>query len=174
MNILILTSLFPPDIGDPAPYVKELISRLAEENDISLLTYGYLPESVFATVHTIDKRLPVSVRLFLYTKKLFTLCKQQDLVFANNGPSTDTPLLLAHLLTGTKYIYCISDQLSYQRGGRIQSLVKNLMEKRALKVIRLPASNLYRKPEMLPFTKKPNLKPWETWWQTHLSEIKNV
>src|SRR3989344_9051256 len=40
MKIVLATALYPPDIAPPAPYVKELATRLAANHEVTIVTYG--------------------------------------------------------------------------------------------------------------------------------------
>ena len=40
MRLLIITPIFPPEIGGPATYTYELASRLKEKHDITIITFG--------------------------------------------------------------------------------------------------------------------------------------
>lgn len=174
MNILILSPLFPPDIGDPAPYVKNLSKRLSENHTVSILLYGYLPEGVPAKVHCVDKRKPQVLRLFSYTKKLFALAKRTDLIIINNGPSTELPVFLFSLLYSKPLIYCESDHLASKNSASLKKLLSNQIKKRSKKHIILPETGEYITPEILPFTEKSQTSEYKTWWAKHCLEITTI
>jgi hypothetical protein len=178
MKILILCPLFPPDVGAPAPYCKELASRLSGHS-VTLLVYGYLPESVPGVeIVTIDKRHLLPERLFEYTSSLRRLIKRADVVIVNNGPSTELPALLVSLKKTTPLVLCKSDPIASAQStvSRSYALLQRLLIARCLRVIALPEQSIYQKPEVHPFKPLDEISATrrETWWQTHITELTNV
>jgi len=152
MKILIATALFPPDVADPAPYVKELTRRLQEQHDVSVLTYGHIPEQVSdARIVAITKMLPAPVRLLLFTWKLLRMTKRADFVLVQNAPSTELPVWIVGILYKRKLILEMSDKkISYTSW---KGTLHTHASKRVLKTLRgdLPQP----RPEILPFTDPP-------------------
>jgi hypothetical protein len=71
MRILLASPLYPPDIAEPAPYVKELALRLSASHSVTVLTYGKHPETIERVrMHSVDKSTPRLVRLKAYTRAL--------------------------------------------------------------------------------------------------------
>lgn len=174
MKILILTPLFPPDVGDPAHYVKELCTRLAH-NGPTLLMYGYLPEAVDGvTMITVDKRQPLWKRLFSYSIALFKVSKDTDCIFINNAPSTELPALIISFFRKRKMILCESDSLAITAAeSGLYKIVNYLLKKRCKKIITLPSESVYKKPEILPFStiEENVIKSHEDWWDAHVKQI---
>lgn len=174
MKVLILTPLFPPDIGDPATYVKELATRMTM-HETSLLIYGHLPEAVSGVgITAIDKRQWLPKRLVAYTIALFNLSKKADLIIINNAPSTELPALFVSFFVSKKMILCESDSLAIiaVQGG-FYKIIHSLLKRRCNTIIVLPYEGLYKKPEVLPFstTDEKTLATREAWWNNHLKEL---
>lgn len=178
MKILILTPLFPPDIGAPSSYVKTLLSQLTEY-DVTLLLYGYLPESAGNTNMVIlDKRQP---RAILLIKSFFTLLKfgrKADLVIINNGPSTELPAWAASFFLKTPMVLCQSDPLAIKSSSQgIYSLIHSFCIKRMKKIHTLPENEYhYLKAEKLPFTSFNTTAETtrQQWWRQHILELTNT
>lgn len=177
MKILILSSLFPPDPGSQAPYVKELAQRLSTE-DTSLLIYGHLPEVVTGvTIEAVDKRRPLLVRLFAYTRALMKKAQEADVIIVNNAPSTELPAIIVSFIHTRKMILCESDPLA--KAAAQSGLYKNihtLLKRRCVKTVTLPEEAFYQKPEVLPFTAvhSDTVQARETWWEAHVKELKRL
>ncbi len=178
MKILILSPLFPPDIGAPASYVKTLVSQLTE-HDVTLLLYGYLPESASQTkIITIDKRRSI---FFLLTSSFFTLLKasrKTDLIIINNGPSTELPAWVASFFIKTPMILCESDPLASKTSANgLYRIIHSLCTKRMNKIHTLPEDeHEYLKPEKLPFSTFDTVAETtrQQWWKQHISELTNI
>ena len=177
MKTLILSPLFPPDVGDPADYVKELASRLPSV-DTTLLVYGYLPETVVGvTIKTVDKRQLLLFRLTSYTVSLFKASKNAELIIINNAPSTELPALIVSLFYTKPMLLCTSDPLAAKVSGRgLYGFVHMLLRRRCKKVISLPTDQRYKKAEVLPFATFDDAREVarEVWWQKHLLDIQSL
>ena len=175
MKILILSPLFPPDTGAPAAYMKTLLPQLSE-HEVTLVLYGYLPEST-AQAETIilDKRWSKSRLLIQSTLTLRRLGKQSDLIIINNGPSTELPALVASFFLKTPMTLCVSDPLAAAASTHgVYRFIHQLSVRRMKHVLTLPEDEKkYLKAEILPFT------PFDEeaerlrldWWKKHISEL---
>ena len=177
LKILILSPLYPPDVGAPAPYVKALMSRL-KEHTVTGLIYGYLPESVAGvTITAIDKRALVVRRLVAYTKALVHARKDVDLIILNNAPSVELPMLLVFLFTKNTIVLCESDPLAHNASSKgFYKLLHTLLVRRSKKVIILPTESIYIPPEQLPFKDVDTtaVSTQNNWWHNHLHELTTI
>lgn len=175
MRIAILTPLFPPDIGEPAPYTKLLAEKLSKHHPVTVFLYGHLPEQAgTATLVTTDKRLWLLLRLAIYTLKLLLQQHRYDLLIVNNGPSTELPSLSLAVLRRKSTILVLSDPLAQaQASAGSYKLLHEFFKKRVSKTINVTLENSRTKPEMLPFTAfEPSVvTEHETWWKGHLEEL---
>lgn len=93
MKVLICAGIYPPDIGGPAKYAK----NLADE----FLRRGY---KVKVLTYRLEKKLPIGVRhLFYFLKVIFSM-RNADLVIALDMFSTGFPAVLAGKILGKKTI----------------------------------------------------------------------
>ena len=92
-NILICAGIYPPDIGGPAKYAKNLTDEFSRnENRVKVLAYG------------IEKKLPIAIRhMWYFLRTIFALPKA-DLVIGLDIFSTGFPAVLAGKIFGKKTI----------------------------------------------------------------------
>ncbi len=187
MKILIVTPLYPPDIASHAPYVKDLAFRLKSSHTVSILTYNFIPEKIEGvTIHTIQKRLSTPIRIFKFTKLLFALAKENDLLYIQNGPSVELPLMLVSLLNKIPYFVRDGDPQassfaqSHSWYKNLHSFVKrnakgivcHTEKQNGLFVLTNKAEGLL-KPEIIPYEEKPlqAIAQYEENWYAHLLEL---
>jgi hypothetical protein len=173
MRILLLTPLYPPDIAQPAPYVKELARRLAREHEVVVLTYGRLPERA-AGVRTVmvDKRLPLPLRLLYYTLLLLREAYRADAVYAENGASVELPLALVAALIRRPLILHIGDSRAYhhaQENRLLRAIARGAQDSAQRVLAEAPPEP----PEILPFEPRPDaaIDAYEASWRKHLEDI---
>lgn len=197
MKILLVTPLYPPDIADPAPYVKELASRLGRSHTVTVLAYNHLPERVpGVTIHTIEKSSPLPVRLFKMFVAIFRLGRSCDMIYVQNGPSTELPAAFATLLIRRPYILRLGDEaaLSYATDHFLYRVVQRIAILRARRnVVHTPAmqekvttmfgsaaptllNRPLTRPEILPFSNRPNaaIGDYERAWKVHTSDLNKI
>jgi len=93
MKILIATGIYPPQIGGPAQYAKELalaLERAGEE--VSVITYGK------------ERGLPTGGRHLAYFLKVLPVVRRADLIIALDTFSVGFPVALAARVLGKKLI----------------------------------------------------------------------
>ena len=93
LNILICAGIYPPDIGGPAKYAKNLTDEFSRNgNKIKVLAYG------------IEKKLPIAIRhAWYFLRTIFALSKA-DLIIGLDIFSTGFPAVLAGKIFGKKTI----------------------------------------------------------------------
>jgi len=102
-KILILTGIFPPDIGGAAGYAK----NLKEE----FLSRGYEVRTIF---YKIEKKLPVIVRHFFYFFRVIFNIRRADLMIALDTLSVGLPSLTATLIFRKKIIVRVSGDFFWE------------------------------------------------------------
>ena len=172
MKLLIATPLFPPDMADPAPYIKELATRLTKEHRVTVLAYGSLPESVSkVTFITIPKRFSAPWRLLRCTLQLFRAAAAHDRVLLQNGASIEMPAYMVSRWYRSKLMLMMSDQKVTYSGWRA-SLHKRLTA-RCLVLSHHELTWPPPRPEVFPFVPKPetDFLHYEQSWQEHLKHL---
>lgn len=176
MNIVLATPLYPPDIAQPASYIKELARRLGKEHSVTIVTYGRLPEQVEKVrILAIDKRAPLPLRLARFTVALLRAARQADVVYAENGSSVELPVTLITLLTRCPLVMHLGDAAAHARAQRRPLL--RFLERLAVRRARVVLAEMPpQRPEILPFRPPPTatLATYEQSWSTHLRELENT
>lgn len=177
MRVILATPLFPPDIGGAAPYSKELAERLAKAGHaVTVVTYGHLPEPVEGVeIIPVDKRQPLPVRLFRFASELRQAVRRADIIYAENGPSVEVPLLLTLLFSRTPLIFHIGDPAAHEYAQQhfLRRMIENLVIRRAKTVIE---EKPHERPEILPFQPYPQeeLDAYERSWNAHMRKLTNT
>lgn len=197
MRILLVTPLYPPDIADPAPYVKELAARLARSHSVTILAYNHLPEKIAGVdIVTVEKSKPLPMRLFKMFAATFRLGRKCDVLYVQNGPSTELPVALVTLLIRKPYILRLGDEaaLSFAEDHFLYRFVQRIAILRARKsvvhamelqqkVARMYGSALPaflerppKRPEILPFHNRPNaaIGDHERAWKAHVGALNDI
>ncbi|MFA6408216.1 MAG: glycosyltransferase [Candidatus Paceibacterota bacterium] len=176
MRIVLATPLYPPDIAEPAPYIKELAKRLAELHEVTIVTYARLPEKV-PGVRTIaiDKRQPLPLRLFAYLRALLRAAKYADVIYAENGASVELPAGLVSLFSARPLIMHVGDLVAHKRAQTSLALrsIEHFARSRAKTVI---TDSPLPKPEILPLDIIPidKLAAYERSWSEHLRKLEDI
>ena len=140
MKILIATGIYPPDIGGPATFVKELARLIAEEGHfVSVVSYGEEDKNF------IDGKVPVTIvsrrrgraqRYMHFFKVLRQLSKDCDLIYAQDLISSGLPAALNNLLVGRSYIIRLGGDFLWE-----QAVERNWTDR--------PLAEYYNSPKLL-------------------------
>ena len=169
MKLVLVTPLYPPDTGGPAPYMKELAKRLADRHDITLVTYGRYPEAVEGVhVIAIDKAQPLLQRLSAYTKALREAAKNADALFVANGASTELPALICSFGSPVPFLFAPIDSAAGR--GFLRGILGRVMRARSRAIL---ADFPLPRPELLPLEPEPTeaLEAYERSWERHRALI---
>jgi hypothetical protein len=199
MKILIATPLYPPDINEPAPYVKELAGRLSVKHAVTVLAYNHIPEQVTGVeIIPIEKSVILPVRLWRFFGALMRASWENDVLYVQNGPSVELPTLLLSFFTRTPLYLRLGDEvaLAYSQAtplprrllltlvGRVRGVVTHTDTGNASAFLMkgLPSSRIHNmerplsRPEILPFT--PYLieadTNYQTSWNTHIDALTSL
>jgi len=172
MKIVLATPLYPPDIAEPAPYVKELATRLASSHEVVVVTYGRLPEQIPGVrIVSVDKRRPLPLRLLSYTAALLRAARGADVIYAQNGPSVELPLVIVLRIVRAPLVMRMGDAAAHAYAAHhpLRKFVERLALRRGRVIEGAPGA----RPEILPFAPRPDaaLAAWETAWRSHLSDL---
>jgi len=95
MRIIIATPLYPPEIGGPATYIKELCQRIHQDHEITVVAYTDTGEAFPGTrLVSVSKRLPLLIRLIKYTLVLWKTAQGQDIIYAQSSMAAGLPAVL--------------------------------------------------------------------------------
>lgn len=199
MKILIATPLYPPDIAGHAPYVKELAQRLSSSDEVTVLAYTHIPEEVEnVRLVIVDKQQALPFRVFQYVRRILEEVKKHEVVFIQNGPSTEIALIVASLFLRKKYVLRLGDEtpLCKAEVSFMHNLLLALALKRATVIVTHSESSACTKrivdqkkdqsivdvqrpqmrPEILPFRAFPQelFASYESSWDEHLVALRNI
>lgn len=98
MKILIVTGIYPPDIGGPATYVPQLARALLNRgHKVTVLTLGLDKEESLNDADwdlvKVSREIPLLIRTIKVMRRIFQLGSEHDAVFAN-GMYVETGLVL--------------------------------------------------------------------------------
>jgi hypothetical protein len=176
MKIVVASPLYPPDIAEPAPYIKELATRLSTEHEITVVTYGRLPEAAGrARIIAVDKRRPLPLRLARYTLSLWKHARKADTVYMQNGASVELPMLIIFFLTRKTFVLGLSDMRAHTQAKThaLHRTLEHAVTRRAGATVEdFPPV----KPEILPCSPTPEaeLTAWNTAWEKHCTHLLNL
>lgn len=168
MKIAIASALFPPDIAVPAPYIKELATRLGKEHTVTVLMYNHLPEHIDEVQYVIiEKSKATIIRIVKFTRALWKIGKGNDVVLVQNGAATELPLILVSLFVHKKLILVVSDPkaITVHNTNWLLRSIYTLASLCAYKII-VPEYTKITTPKMhaVPFPKeKPEILPFGTY-----------
>lgn len=173
MKIVIATPFYPPDTEEMAVYVKELAVRLAEQHDVSVVTYTRLPEmSPKVKIFSVNKRLPLVLRLGLYTISLFRASWKIDVLYAENGASVELPAGIVASFFRMPFFIHTGDKVA------ITHVAANFFLRRIDGFARSRARSVFtdtpaKRPEILPFEPKPTEAEnvYRASWDAHIKKL---
>lgn len=173
MKIVLATPLYPPDIAEPAPYIKELAKRLAKTDVVTIVTYGHIPEEVSGVrIYAVEKRRPLPFRLIAFTFALLKAIRDADILYAQNGPSVELPVLLVSFFTRARLFVRIGDEAAHRHAQSrlVRRALESLILRRAESIV---TDSPFARPEILPFAERPvsELAAFERSWDGHVSEL---
>lgn len=121
-KILIATGIFPPDIGGPAEYAKNLFDEFLNRGyEIRVITYG------------IEKKLPTVIRHITYFFRVILNINNADLIIALDTFSVGLPSVLAAMIFRKKIINRIGGDFlweNYIEGGGEKITIKDFYIKK--------------------------------------------
>ncbi len=116
MHFLIVTPIYPPDLGRLTGYLKILSVHLAKNHKVTVMTYGDLPEQTPGVrVLSISKRLPTALRLILFTIRLWQEARHADALTVCDGAAVGLPSLMVSRLCHLPLIRCVMENETRER-----------------------------------------------------------
>ena len=132
MKILITTPIWPPEIGGPATYIKELIGHLSDGYQPSILAFADNPEDLPGVPFvSISKKNPLPIRQLRFIKKLLDLGKNTDVIYAQNPMAVGVPSIVAsHILKKPLILKFVGDNAweSAFRNGQTKKLLEEFLK----------------------------------------------
>jgi glycosyltransferase involved in cell wall biosynthesis len=124
-KILIVSGIYPPEIGGPASYGQALARKLAQDHRVTVISYSTVFSSAadraenFKIIRVWKKNISV-FRYALYFLKLLFLVPKADVVYALNAASAGLPgIILARFFNKKFFVKIVGDkawETSIQKG----------------------------------------------------------
>lgn len=133
MRILITTPIWPPEIGGPATYTKELVQRLKSRCQITILAFADEPEIMDGVrLISISKKAPLLIRQIRYLKAAMALGKKADLIYAQNAMAAGIPSVIAAKLLNKPIVLKFVGDSAWEsafRNGQTKKLLEDFLRK---------------------------------------------
>ncbi len=138
MNILLATGIYPPDIGGPATYTKNLAKRLiALGHQVRVIAYGEPQkddlEEKGILVYRLSRRQNIFWRYFKYFWRLWQLTGWAEVIYAQGPISEGLPTWLACRLKRKKFILKIVGDYAWEQARQrfgVQELLDDFLAKK--------------------------------------------
>jgi len=129
MKILMATPLYPPEIGGPATYTKELAERLRDSHEIKILAYtARNPEHIDGVkLIFVDKLKFLPYRLFRFFMAAYNSSKGMDVIYVQNAVAAGLPAVLAGKLRGIPVVLKMVGDESWERAHAAGKTTKLLV-----------------------------------------------
>ncbi len=99
MKIVLTTPLYPPEIAEPAIYIKEMALRLACKHDVTVVAYGTTAEKVpGVTIIGVNKKNLLFFRLLNYSFTLYRSSRDCEIIYTQNGIAASLPAIIVGYL----------------------------------------------------------------------------
>ena len=127
MKILLATPIYPPEIGGPATYIKELCERLHDKHEITVIAYASAQAPFEGTkLIAIDKQQPLYKRLPAYLFKLIKIAKDFDVVYVQNAMAAGFPVAIACSLLRVPFVLKFVGDEAWERATQRRLTSKKL------------------------------------------------
>ena len=118
-RILIVTGIYPPDIGGPASYARTLAQRLSKDYEVKIITYSSVrkygqDKNYPFSVKRIWKKIPWFFRHAVYAMKVFCACKNNDIIYSLSTLNGAIPSLMGARFFKKKFFIRIAGDYAWQ------------------------------------------------------------
>lgn len=128
MKIVLATPIYPPEIGGPATYTKELCERLHNQHEITVVAYTDVREAFAGTtLAAISKQRPLPIRLIKYFFTVLKVSKKTDLIYVQNAVAAGFPVAIVSIITGKPFILKFVGDEAWERATQNKK-TKKLLE----------------------------------------------
>lgn len=129
MKIILATPVYPPEIGGPATYTKELALRLKDEHEIVIVAYASTSEIIPDTVLFVaSKKRPLPLRLLKFTFDLFRASSGADVIYVQNAMAAGLPAVFVRALRGIPLVLKFVGDEAWERASQEHRTTKPLEE----------------------------------------------
>jgi glycosyltransferase involved in cell wall biosynthesis len=127
MKIVLATPVYPPEIGGPATYTKEIAARLRDDHALSIIAFADDADVIPGIpLVTVSKRMALPLRLALFTVKLIALARKADVIYVQNAVAAGLPAMIASMITRTPYVVKFVGDEAWERARQARRTEKRL------------------------------------------------
>lgn len=127
MKIVLATPIYPPEIGGPATYIKEIAERLCGTHSITIVAYASTSEYIPGTkLITVSKQRALPLRLIKYTWVLFRESKNADIIYVQNAMASGLPAVIVSALRRVPVILKFVSDEAWERATQQKYTKKKL------------------------------------------------
>ena len=129
MKILLATPLYPPEIGGPATYIKELCERWRDQHDLTVVAFASTAEPIPGIkLITVSKKRALPLRLAKFTWELWKAAKGQEIIYAQNAVAAGLPAAIVGKLRNIPVIIKFVGDEAWERATQAKLTTKQLEE----------------------------------------------
>ncbi|MEN9913075.1 MAG: hypothetical protein RLY66_483 [Candidatus Parcubacteria bacterium] len=129
MKIVIATPIYPPEIGGPATYTKELCERLHSVHDITVVAYTDVGAAFEGTkLVPVSKRRPLPIRLAFYILAVFKAARGADLIYVQNAMASGLPVAIVCTILHKPFVLKFVGDEAWERATQKRLTNKRLEE----------------------------------------------
>jgi len=127
MKIVIATPIYPPEIGGPATYTKELCERLHDQHEITVVAYTDVREAFPKTILVpVSKQRPMLTRLVKFFLAVYKASKDADLIYVQNAMAAGLPVALASMILNKPFALKFVGDEAWERATQNKLTEKKL------------------------------------------------
>lgn len=127
MKILIATPIYPPEIGGPATYVKELCGHLSSTHDITIVAYTDECDAFPNTkLIAVSKQQSFFIRFPKYIWETWKASQDADVIYVQNAMASGLPVALVSMVRGTPFVLKFVGDEAWERATQRRETSKKL------------------------------------------------
>ncbi len=129
MKIILSTPIYPPEIGGPATYTKELVERLHDTHQITIIAYTNNQKKIPGSkLISIDKQQKTIVRLWKFFIAIYKEAKSAEVLYVQNAMAAGFPTVLAAMLRNKPVILKFVGDEAWERATQHKKTTKQLQD----------------------------------------------
>ncbi|MCX6787269.1 MAG: glycosyltransferase family 4 protein [Candidatus Kaiserbacteria bacterium] len=129
MKIILATPVYPPEIGGPATYTKELAMRLRDKHEIVIVAYASTSEIISGTtLFVASKRRSLPTRLLKFLILLYNASHGADVIYVQNAMAAGLPAAVVSMIRGIPLVLKFVGDEAWERASQERKTKKRLEE----------------------------------------------
>ncbi len=125
MNIIIATSLYPPEIENLATYTKALTQHLKDKHNVFIVAYASVAVAIpNTTILTVSKKLPLPLRILKYIITLLKTARHADVIYVQNAVAAGLPAIIVQRLLKIPVILNFAEDEAWKNACRLRQTNK--------------------------------------------------